>query len=336
MSAVGLVQGQPGRDLGRNADAGGRADDDRADARDPAGQRDHPHGPDRRRLRPPSLQRPSRRGRGDLEERPARRCSSDGRARTTWRTTCSARPDSTYLKGGVDASGKLVAWRNHFMNFSADPPGREGGQRPTSSSGMGATEFPARFVPNYALYTSFIHFNVPTGAMRAPGSNAIAFVMQSFIDELAHAAGKDPLQFRLDLLCGCRSSSRRLRRPIRNAAPGGGRGGGGGQQGGWDPARMRGVLELVRDKSGWGTRKLRAGHRDGRRVPLQPPGLLRGSGRSHRGRAEARQSEQGVGGRRHRPPDHQPAQGRSAGAGLRHRRAEPPHGASRSRSPTGA
>jgi isoquinoline 1-oxidoreductase beta subunit len=162
-----------------------------------------------------------------------------------------------FLKGGVDASGKLVAWRNHFMNFSSDPPNREGGQRPTGSSGMGATEFPARFVPNYALYTSFIPFNVPTGAMRAPGSNAIAFVMQSFLDELANAAGKDPLEFRLALLSG----------PLvvpppppvdPNAAPGAGRGGGGQQQG-WDPARMRGVLELVRDKSGWGTRKLPQG-----------------------------------------------------------------------------
>ena len=91
----GLVQGQPGRNLGRNADAGGRADDDRADTRDRAGQRDHPHGPDRRRFRASSLQRPSRRGRGDFEERPARPCNSGGRARTTWRTTSSVRAGST-------------------------------------------------------------------------------------------------------------------------------------------------------------------------------------------------------------------------------------------------
>jgi isoquinoline 1-oxidoreductase beta subunit len=157
-----------------------------------------------------------------------------------------------FLKAGVDASGKVVAWRNHFVNFSLD------GQRPANSSGMGATEFPARFIPNYALYQSFIPFNVPTGAMRAPGSNAIAFVMQSFLDELAAAAGKDPLEFRLALLSGPLVVPPPPP-PDPNAAAGGGRGGGGGQQQGWDPARMRGVLELVREKSGWGTRKLPQG-----------------------------------------------------------------------------
>jgi len=151
-----------------------------------------------------------------------------------------------YLKAGLDASGKVVAWRNHFITFTTD------GQRPTASSGMGATEFPARFVPNYALFTSMIPFGVPTGAMRAPGSNAIAFVMQSFIDELAHAAKKDPLQFRLDMLSGPLVAP-----PPDPNPPAGGRGGGAGQ--GWDPARMRGVLNLVREKSGWGARTLPTG-----------------------------------------------------------------------------
>jgi isoquinoline 1-oxidoreductase beta subunit len=159
-----------------------------------------------------------------------------------------------YLKGGVDASGKLVAWRNHVVTFGPD------GQR--GQSAISAGEFPARFVPNYAVYNSVIQMMTPTGAMRAPGSNGIAFIMQSFIDELAHAAGKDPLQFRIDLLSGPLV----LPPPADpNAAPAGaGRGGPGGGGppnpfGGWDPSRMRGVLELVREKSAWGKTKYPAG-----------------------------------------------------------------------------
>jgi isoquinoline 1-oxidoreductase beta subunit len=156
-----------------------------------------------------------------------------------------------FLKGGVDANGKLVGWKNHVVTFSID------GQR--AAAGVGAAEFPARFLPNYQLGTSMIQFGVPTGSMRAPGSNGIAFVMQSFIDELAHAAAKDPIDFRLALLANTLVQAA----PDPNAAArGGGAGGPGGNApfaGGWDPSRMKTVLERVRDISGWGKTKLPAG-----------------------------------------------------------------------------
>jgi isoquinoline 1-oxidoreductase beta subunit len=152
-----------------------------------------------------------------------------------------------FLKAGIDGSGKLVAWRNHFVSFTAN------GRGTASSANLSGTEFPSRFVPNFLTGVSMIQFGVPTGAMRAPGSNAIAFVMQAFIDELAHAAGKDPVQFRLDLL-----ATAQIQEPPGGGAGRGGRGGGGGG-GGYGADRMTGVLKLVAEKSGWGRRQLPKG-----------------------------------------------------------------------------
>jgi isoquinoline 1-oxidoreductase beta subunit len=144
-----------------------------------------------------------------------------------------------YLKGGVDASGKLIAWRDHFVTYG-------NGKQTAATAGMGPVEFPAAYVPNVALGMSMMPLGVPTGAMRAPGSNALAYVMQSFIDELAVAAKKDPLQFRLDIL-----STPVIPLP----PPADGR-----------PAptplnadRMKAVLQLARDKSGWGKAALPKG-----------------------------------------------------------------------------
>ena len=145
-----------------------------------------------------------------------------------------------YLKAGVDASGKIIAWRNHFVGYAE-------GTTPVTGT-IGATEFPQKFVPNYELHVSTMPLGLRTGALRAPGSNAIAFVIHSFLDELAHAAGKDPVQFRMDLL--------NSEQPAAPAAPGRG---GGAFGGGFNAERVKGVLQLVAEKSNWGKTTLPKG-----------------------------------------------------------------------------
>jgi isoquinoline 1-oxidoreductase beta subunit len=134
-----------------------------------------------------------------------------------------------FIKGGVDKAGKVVAWRQHFVSFGE-------GERFVNSANLPATEFPSRFLPNFALGATNMPLGVPTTVLRAPRSNATSFVFQSFIDELAHAAGKDPLAFRLELLAGQKLAST--------------------PDDGFNAERMRGVLELVREKSEWGSREM--------------------------------------------------------------------------------
>ncbi len=144
-----------------------------------------------------------------------------------------------HFKAGLDGKGNVVAFRDHFVTLGS-------AKQPGSSAYAGPDEFPSRFVADMELAASFIASSVPTGPLRAPESNGLAFVFQSFIDELAHAAGRDPLQFRLDMLGEPRvldSTDDRY-----------------GHQPDFDTGRMRGVLELVREKSGWNSRpKLPAG-----------------------------------------------------------------------------
>jgi isoquinoline 1-oxidoreductase beta subunit len=134
-----------------------------------------------------------------------------------------------FLKGGLDANGKAVAWEQHFISY-----GRNGKFAP--SADLSPDTFPANRIANLSYGVSLIPLGVPTGPLRAPGDNALAFVYQSFIDELADAAGKDPLQFQIDLL------------GKDELLPGKGPG--------FNTARVRGVLEKVREVSGWGQHKL--------------------------------------------------------------------------------
>jgi isoquinoline 1-oxidoreductase beta subunit len=133
-----------------------------------------------------------------------------------------------FFKAGLDSAGKLQAFKDHFVSFGQDG-------KAASSADMGANEFPAKFVANLELGMTLMPLGVPTGPLRAPGSNALAFVFQSFIDEIAHAAGQDPLQYRIGLL-----GERRV-------------------VGAFDSGRMIDVLALAGEKSGWGKRTVAKG-----------------------------------------------------------------------------
>lgn len=145
-----------------------------------------------------------------------------------------------FLKGGVTADGRIAGWQSHSVTFSA------GGQVGSGGS-LNANEFPARFLSNFQSEQSIIETNIPMGPWRAPGSCVFSWVIHSFIDELAHAAGKDPYQFRMDLLG-------------TEEIVGGGSGPGATPS--YAAGRMRGVLKLAADKIGWG-KKLPRGQGQG-------------------------------------------------------------------------
>lgn len=95
-----------------------------------------------------------------------------------------------------------------------------------------ANRFPAGAVDNYLAEGWALESNITIGAFRAPRSNFNAAAEQSFLDELAELAGKDPIDFRLELL------ERAKNNPV-------------GTNNDYDPDRYAGVLKLVREKSKW-------------------------------------------------------------------------------------
>jgi len=100
------------------------------------------------------------------------------------------------LKGGLDASGKIAFWQDHHIAFSAD------GKRQVIGSGprQPSHEFPAQLVSNFRVGQSLLPLQTKCGFWRAPGSNITAWVTQCFLHELAVAAGKDHLEFLLELM----------------------------------------------------------------------------------------------------------------------------------------
>ena len=140
----------------------------------------------------------------------------------------------------MDAHGKLTAWRQHLVTFGD-------GKHATSGGGIGQDTYPAGFPPSYSLSTSMQPLMLRTGAMRAPGDNAYCWVAQSFLDELAYAAGRDPLEFQLDLLSNTPAPwSSGEHDAVGDHEPAG--------QEALIPERFKGVLRLVAEKSAWAGR----------------------------------------------------------------------------------
>ena len=123
-----------------------------------------------------------------------------------------------HYRAGLDDAGNLIAFSVRGAGVNESP--------------VFANRFPAGAVDNYLAELVVLDSDVTTGAFRAPRSNFIAGAEQSFLDEVAHAAGKDPIDFRLELF------DRALNNPV-------------GEDNDYDPARYAGTLRLVREKSGW-------------------------------------------------------------------------------------
>jgi isoquinoline 1-oxidoreductase beta subunit len=153
-----------------------------------------------------------------------------------------------FLRGGVDSRGHLVAWHNHFVTFAnrveqKESDGSVGSVlRPGSGGSLSGDEFPGRWAANCLLEQTPIECRIPMGPWRAPGSNVFAWVFHSFIDELAHAAGRDPVEFRLDIL----GNQDMVAGTGERGVP-------------YNVARMRNVLTSVAEKSDWGKRKFARG-----------------------------------------------------------------------------
>ena len=105
-----------------------------------------------------------------------------------------------------------------------------------------ANRFPAGAVDHYLAEGWEIPSNITIGAFRAPRSNFNAAAEQSFLDEVAEAMGKDPIDFRLELLKRAREA------PV-------------GKNNEYDADRYAGILKLVREKSGWGKVENKKYHR---------------------------------------------------------------------------
>jgi len=137
------------------------------------------------------------------------------------------------LRAAVDSRGKLVAWDNHYIGVTNN-------KEQVSGSTFVASDFPMLNLANVRGTRTSFDIKTPCGPWRAPGANTMAFPVQSFIHELAVAAGRDHVEFLIEIM---------------------------GEPRWFEPGNVRSlntkravdVIKLAADKAGWG-KTLPKGH----------------------------------------------------------------------------
>ncbi len=147
-------------------------------------------------------------------------------------------------KAGLDAQGKLAAFNAHMIGFKDTASGGT-----STASGISANEFPVTYVNDYRASQSLMPLSMPVGPWRAPGSNTMAWVQQSFLGEVAAAAKKDHVEFLLELF-GRKAGKGQDGADQMPGMP---------RQAGLNPDRAIGVIKMAAEKAGWG-KPLPKGH----------------------------------------------------------------------------
>jgi isoquinoline 1-oxidoreductase beta subunit len=142
-----------------------------------------------------------------------------------------------HMQGAVDADGNLAAWK-HFQTSTSIAAmwEKDGAEKPEKSEFATAAFIPYQ-TKNYRIEYTLAKSGVPRAWWRSVEHSSSGFVVESFVDELAAAAGADPLQFRLRLIGGDRKipdfTNPKEGKPL-------------------DTARLKGVLKLAAERAEWG------------------------------------------------------------------------------------
>jgi len=133
------------------------------------------------------------------------------------------------LKGAIDADGRLDAWQEHFITFTAD------GKKESTGANLTENLKYSIKAPNLRRATTMFPLKIPTGSWRAPGDCAQVFAAQSFMHEMSLAANRDHVAFLIDA----------VNRSVPELAPKD-------KSVNFSPKRASDVIRMCAEKAGWG------------------------------------------------------------------------------------